>query len=300
MPSQISNHDPIPYHFTFDAIGTTWHLTFSGPFSDAAADTLMLRVHQRIDVYDQTYSRFRPDSMVSTIARQAGDYLLPADAELLFSLYERLYVCTNGLVTPLIGQVMVDAGYDAEYSLVSKGLRTPPRWQDVIDYQAPTLHVSQPVLLDFGAAGKGYLTDLIASLLVSAGCTTYLIDAGGDIRLQYPELQSIGLEHPFDTALAIGVAELDSGSICGSSGNRRAWGEYTHIISPLMLESPTEIAAVWVVASTGLLADGLATALFFVPPTALAEFQFTYAIVYADLSLAVSAGFPANFFTDPK
>ena len=63
--------------------------------------------------------------------------------------------------------------------------------------------------------------------------------------------------------------------------------------------------ASWVVAEekdnehpTGL-ADGLATALFLVPPDALAaRFSFSCALMYADRQAVVSDEFPGRFFTD--
>ena len=51
------------------------------------------------------------------MARAAGQYHLPDDAKPMFDLYYKLYAATDGKCTPLIGQVLVDAGYDANYSL---------------------------------------------------------------------------------------------------------------------------------------------------------------------------------------
>jgi thiamine biosynthesis lipoprotein len=79
------------------------------------------------------------------------------------------------------------------------------------------------------------------------------------------------------------------------------WDVYHHIIDPHSLKSPRHIRAVWVVADTGLLADGLATALFFCPAATLAKsYNFAYAMVYDDYSLEHSDNFPATFFTDAE
>jgi thiamine biosynthesis lipoprotein len=53
------------------------------------------------------------------------------------------------------------------------------------------------------------------------------------------------------------------------------------------------------VADTGLLADGLATALFFADAAMLQKhYNFEYAIVNNDFSLERSPNFPATFFTE--
>jgi thiamine biosynthesis lipoprotein len=109
----------------------------------------------------------------------------------------------------------------------------------------------------------------------------------------------IALEHPDDPAMAIGIARISNQSICGSSGNRRAWGVYHHIINPHSLTSPQHTRALWVIARNGLTADGLATALFFVPAEVLAtNFDFEYAIINEDYSLHHSMNFPAEFYTN--
>jgi thiamine biosynthesis lipoprotein len=267
--------------------------------NDAEQTDIIQKICVRIAEFDKNYSRFRGDSLVSTMAKQAGEYVMPDDAPPLFDLYETLYRLTDGAVTPLIGQVLVDAGYDASYSLKSGEVHTPPRYEEVISYAHPKLILKQPALLDFGAAGKGYLIDIVGDLLKREGVLNFSIDAGGDIlhSRTKPALR-VGLENPFDAKQVVGVAELGKGSICGSAGNRRVWGKYHHIINPHTLTSPQDIVAVWAIADTALVADGLTTALFFTSPDILRKaYSFEYALLRSDMSLESSSGFPAEFFT---
>ena len=233
------------------------------------------------------------------MARAPGRYQLPPDAQPLFDLYEQLYGLSGGAVTPLVGQLLADAGYDAAYSLQPGSLRQTPRWPDVLAYDFPYLTLARPALLDVGAAGKGYLVDIISALLDHDGITAYCVDAAGDMRHRasrdYP--LEVGLEHPDNPAQVIGVAQLSNQSLCGSAGHRRAWAGFTHIIDPRTSSSPTHIKALWVTAATTLLADALTTALYFMPPQTLAEiYNFDYAILYKDYSLEYSHGFPATFY----
>jgi thiamine biosynthesis lipoprotein len=286
---------------TFEAIGTTWNIEVFDDISESAATKLKQKILARIDIYDKNYSRFRDDSLVTLIATEPGRYTLPDDAKPLLDLYEQLYKSTGGIVTPLIGQTLSDAGYDAQYSLKPGKVSAPPRWKDAMDYDFPHLTTRQPVLLDFGAAGKGYLVDIISNMLRHDGIKNYCVDAGGDMvyRTTSSKPLQIGLEHPLDSSMAVGVAKIHNQSLCGSAGNRRAWGRYTHIISPNSLASPTDIAAVWVTADSGLVADGIATALFFVSAAKIRPaFRFEYAIIRSDMSLQHSVAFPAQFFTE--
>jgi thiamine biosynthesis lipoprotein len=295
----------------FEAIGTAWAVDIYEPIALDQATRLEAAVRARIDVFDQHYSRFRPDSLITAMATTAGRYELPDDAEPLFDLYRELYDRTAGAVTPLIGQTLSDAGYDATYTLGRQRrpqLTPPPRWDEVLTYEYPRLTLERPALLDLGAAGKGYLVDLVCALLEQRfGLTAYCVDAGGDLRYHHPAAAAapplrVGLEHPEDATQVIGVAELPSGtSLCGSGTNRRAWGEYHHIMSPHTLDSPRHLLAVWTVASTTLLADALTTALFLVDAATLTSYyDFEYALVGADHSLEHSPGFPAAFFTVPS
>ncbi len=281
----------------FEAIGTRWIIELSAP--DTMHADLQAAVIARIEQFDRNYSRFRSDSLVTTMSKKAGRYRLQGDGKAMLDLYQELYELTDGLVTPLIGQTLSDAGYDANYSLQSKPLSKPPKWDEVLAYSFPELTLKKQVLLDFGACGKGYLVDIIGELLASRGVNTFLINAGGDIVHRGTEPIEIGLEHPENPDEAIGIFNLDNKALCGSAGNRRIWGAYHHIINPQTLASPTDIRALWVSAETTLLADGLSTALFFVHPKVLQKrYNFTYAILAADYSLSHSPDFPARFFTE--
>lgn len=280
----------------FEAIGTRW--TIQAACNDSTWTEITQRIQKRIEIFDQTYSRFRDDSWVAQLAKKPGAYQLPKDAYPLLQFYDQLYVATKGKVTPLIGQTISDAGYDAKYSLKSKALRNPPRWEDVIEYDKTKITLHQPALLDFGAAGKGYLVDIIGDLLADSGLTEFLINAGGDIlyRSKTDEELRVGLENPQNTSEVIGVASIKNQSLCASAGSRRQWGKYHHLIDPQNLESPTEIIASWVIAPTTMLADGLATALFFVEPDKLTDFDFSYARLHHDMSLERSKDFSAEIY----
>lgn len=285
--------------FVFDAIGTTWQIDIktSSPLKEKAH--LLTEIKDCIAVFDRSYSRFRSDSLITKMSLEKGMYTLPHDAKPLFDLYKKLYTLTDGAFTPLIGQLLVDCGYDAAYSFTPKPLQDVPRWEDVLMYDFPNLTVLTPVLLDFGAAGKGYLTDCVGDLLKANEIESYTIDASGDILYQDKSNKKlrVGLENPKDTKQVIGIAEILNESICGSAVNRRAWGNFHHIMHPHTKTSVKNIVATWVIAQNGLLADALASCLFFSPAKKFQDlYDFSYAMIYEDFSLEKSPNFPAEFF----
>lgn len=146
------------------------------------------------------------------------------------------------------------------------------------------LTAAAPVLLDVGAIGKGRLVDLVARTLRAEGVEDFVIDAGGDVRAAGSLRPRIGLEDPRDAGRIVGVLPLEDASLCASGVNRRAWGDGLHHILDARTGAPTRrVAATWVRASTAMLADGLATALFFTEPQRLRErFAFDFALIRSD------------------
>lgn len=281
---------------TFPALGTEWSIETETPLTPSTKHTLL----KRLAIFDATYSRFRNDSLVTTISKTPGTYTFPADAPALFRFYYQLYKATDGAVTPLVGDLLSDLGYDASYSLQPKARRRAvPAWDDCLQWEGRTLTITRPVLLDFGAAGKGYAADIVAKLLTTAGHHNYVVDASGDIVCHGTSVQErIGLEDPRDPSRIIGVATVHHASLCASATNRRAWGNgLHHVVDPFAIAPTTRIAATWVVATNGLTADGLATALFLAEPAVLQEFPFEYVRLFTDGSVDYSPGFPGELYT---
>lgn len=285
----------LPHKQRFSALGTEWSIETARPLPR----DLMVQIETRIEAFDTTYSRFRSDSHVARLAKSGGTEQFPDDLAPLMRLYQSLYELTEGAVTPLIGDALVAAGYDAQYSLRPGGQVDTPRWEAVLAWHDSELTVRQPVTLDFGAAGKGYLVDIVAELLEQAGIKEYVVDASGDLRHRGVSSDRVGLEHPDDATRVIGVVEVANRSLCASATNRRAWGPGLHHVFDPRTQSPVrDVAATWVMADTALVADGLATALFFVPPDRLvATYAFEYVRLHSDGSLDYSANFSGELFT---
>jgi FAD:protein FMN transferase len=284
-----------PSERRFEAIGTSWRLDTAAPLGDAEFAAIL----RRIDGFDRAYSRFRADSLVSRLAREGGTVEFPADAPPLFALYDTLYRATAGAMTPLVAASLERLGYDAGYGLAPVGPPLPsPSWQDSITVDGTRVTAAEPVLLDVGAAGKGYLVDLVHDELAALGAGESTVDASGDLVHEGADALRVALEHPYDASRAIGVVEV-TGALCASAANRRAWGDGLHHVLDGRTGLPVhEVAATWVLADTALVADGIATALFLADPAALAgDFEFRYVRMFTDGRAEWSADLPGEVFT---
>lgn len=280
--------------WTFDAIGTGWQIDSREPLAaDVQAEVLAC-----VEEFDRTWSRFRPDSVVSQMAERAGVWPISNEIEILFDWYDELFSATDAAVNPLIGNALAGLGYDADYTLQHSGQPAAiPDWM-LFDWADQRISTREPVLLDIGAAGKGLLVDLVQEV-VGDHTRQFSIDASGDIFHNDAPIR-VALEHPLNPTMAIGVAMLhDEMALCASAVNRRAWGDGLHHILDARTGRPTrDVIATWVVAPQSCMrADGLATAYFFAGPEALlGGYPHEFVRMFADGRLESSPGFPGEVF----
>jgi len=262
--------------WTFNATGTRWCIT--SPTSLDAADRAAVR--DRIEDYERVFSRFRPDSTVTSASREAGSFALPAEADDLFTVYRVAGALTDGAVNPLVGGSLEALGYGPEPTLRAGPARRPaPAFDHAAHWDGARLHTRGPIHLDVGAAGKGQLADLVLGRLRARGLTArgpVVVDAGGDLVRDPGRgdpgrgnpgrsggTERIGLESPFDAGQVIGVVTLGAGAVAGSGIGKRAWAGHHHIVDARSGVPTRGILATWAIAPSALLADISATSLFF-------------------------------------
>jgi thiamine biosynthesis lipoprotein len=131
------------------------------------------------------------------------------------------------------------------------------------------MSLASAALIDIGALGKGRLVDLVATAVDDVE-GALVVDAGGDMAVRGET--RVGLEHPFDSTKAIGIATVRDQALCASATNRRAWGDGLHHVLDARTGIPVRTwAATWAFAPDAMHADAVATALFFDGGPALAE-----------------------------
>lgn len=290
--------------FSFEAIGTRWEIETLIPLGTGARQSIL----DRIEVFEAVYSRFRADSLVSRIAAapNGGCFDFPEDSLALFSRYDRLHAITAGAVDPLVGRTLELLGYDRNYTLkptsdlIRQEVKESDRavWSKDIIRQGSSLITRCAVVIDVGAVGKGYLVDIVSEILRDAGFDQFVVDGGGDIRHFGGSTLRVGLEHPFNPKMAIGVAALQGRALCASAVNRRAWGDGLHHVLDARTGLPVrDVVATWAVADDAATADGLATALFFVGQEQLVDdFDFEFVRMFADGHAEASGNFKGELY----
>lgn len=144
------------------------------------------RIAAFLDLYEQTLSRFRQDSLVAAMRRaeHGGSFDFPDWTAGLFDLYDALYEASDGAIDPCVGEDLTRLGYGPAYTFAAQpdagervgAVHGRVSWGDV-ERHGCTLVTRGPVSLDFGACGKGYAVDLIAGILRGES-TCLLGDAG--------------------------------------------------------------------------------------------------------------------------
>ncbi len=289
-----------PRKFAFESMGTHWAVTVWDAMGSAAFTELERAIIARAREFEALYSRFRTDSLVWDLARSPGVHTVPRELVEMLQLYARLNALSDGKCNPLVGFTLSDLGYDADYTLVPQAqIRATPEFSQTLRIlDDERIELAAPALIDLGALGKGYFVDIMVGMLREKGLRRFLSDGSGDVYYEgdgYP--LRVGLEDPADPTKAIGVATLLKGSLCGSAGNRRKWGDVHHIIDPDTGRSASGIAAAWVTADTAVLADGLTTCVFLTEPERYREaFGCEYLLMNSERKVKRSEGFEAELF----
>jgi thiamine biosynthesis lipoprotein len=252
-------------------MNTDLHLTIrldhGGPAERARAESTLDACVAWLVTFEQTCSRFLPDSELVALNAAAG---VPfAASDLLFAVVAHALDAateTGGLFDPTILPALQAAGYTRSFdeigrreveaaaspldSAATSGTSwRPGTWRDVqLDRDRRAITLPAGVALDLGGIAKGWAADELASRFLGA-FPAYLIDLGGDLRVQGgPEADRpwiIGVADPRD---AIGALEsshespplagipLGEGGIATSGDARRWWlrggARQHHLIDP--------------------------------------------------------------------
>lgn len=264
-----------------ETMGTSWSVRLSAA-RDAGLRALHAGIEAQLALVVRQMSTWESDSDISRYNRADAGQWLPIAPEFTHVLGCALAIAnaSDGAFDPTVGALVGlwgfgaqahDAHPDAE-SLAAARARSG--WRRIA-LDADNSRMLQPggLQLDLSAIAKGFAADRVAALLRDAGIAGALVDVGGELvgHGRKPDgepwqvLVEAGPEED-DHRLEPRVLALD-GLAVATSGDRwhhytRNGRRYTHTIDPRSGEPVAHsLAAVSVVASDAMHADGWATAL---------------------------------------
>jgi len=145
------------------------------------------------------------------------------------------------------------------------------------DCEIPALRKAHADLyIDLSAWAKGYAADILADLLVANGIDNFLVEVGGEIRVQGINSSgkdwAVAVEKPMPNGREVQTVLNISNTGLATSGDYRNYFEhdglrYSHTIDPRNGRPVThKLASVTVIHKSAAKADGLATALLVLGP----------------------------------
>ncbi len=240
-----------------------------------AAEAEALRIEAK-------FSRYRPQSVLSELNRQAGHgpVVIDDETELLLRAALDLGRLTGGRFDPTVGVLRRVWNFKTPRVPTAQELAEA---LVLVDATAVSLRCGTVELLrigmelDLGGVGKEYAADRVAQVLLARGVSCALINFLGDVRTLGRRGDgrpwSVGIQDPRDRSRCLGAIRVGEGAGIATSGDYERGFEldgerYHHILDATTGHPARGLASVTVVAPTAFEAGRLATASFLLGPAA--------------------------------
>ena len=217
--------------FSFTAMGSPCEVIYAAR-SHAAAEAFRDTVVDWVSAFENQFSFYRKDSLVSRVNRDAGGEGVAIDetATELLSLCNWYYWLTEGVFDPTAGPLLRLWDYhDPEAAIPSEGQVAAARdlvgWSRV-EYDEGRLRLPEPgMAIDFGGIGKEYAIDQVMAIASREGMRDVLVNFGHDVRMMGCAPQGgmwrVGLEDPRSPERCWSGVSIDNGAVCTSGDYRR-------------------------------------------------------------------------------
>ena len=244
--------------------------------------SILKEYHRLFDIYHE----YAGINNLCTLNKNAGKEAIIVDKKLIdFLLYcKDLYALTNGKTNVMMGAVLKLWHDEREAASDNPNSAKLPDMENLkkaslhtsidlleIDTEKNTVRISDPdALIDVGAIGKGYATEMSAQFLEEKGCNSYVLDIGGNIRIIGTKIDGTGwltgIKDPINRGEYSFFTRISDIS-CVTSGDYERYytvegKRYHHIIDSDTLMPSEYFASVTIFTKNSGLADALSTALF--------------------------------------
>ncbi|TYC58176.1 FAD:protein FMN transferase [Marinobacter sp. BW6] len=260
--------------------GTSYHINVVLTEDQQRLETLASGIDEVLEDVDASMSTWRDDSELSRFNQQSDQSeWTPVSAGLFEVLQkaEEISTMTDGAFDVTIGPVVNLWGFGpkarpeqvpSEESL-AKALAATGFDNLELRADPPAVRATPPQYVDLSAIAKGYGVDVVARFLESEGVEAYLVEIGGEVRVngRKPDGSTwrLAIEQPVSEGREVNrVVALESRAMA-TSGDYRNYYEsegrrYSHTIDPATGEPIAhKLASVTVITDDCMTADALAT-----------------------------------------
>lgn len=252
---------------------------------EAVLESILASVPQWFETWEQTLSRFRPDSELSRLNTAVKGQFHPMSDTLCAVLAAALDAAedSDGIVSPTVLDWLENAGYRTSFEpiVVTTTLLpltlvpaapvapAPSAWREIaLDRVAREVSLPPNTRIDLGGVAKGWAADQAADRLCAHGAV--LVDAGGDISVRQPcrvEAAAdtphsfvIGIANPHEPSNDLEWLSISEGGVATSGRDYRCWWRNDkpmhHLIDPRTgLPAQTDILSATVIAPSAQQAD---------------------------------------------
>lgn len=272
LPSYSSNLHK--YHQV--SMGTVIEITLQGD-DEQAAQKASLQAFQEIKRIEQLMSPWIETSDVSRLNRSAGTEWVKISPE-TFDVIQRSQKI-SGLsegafditIAPLI-QIWRKARErgDPPSSEEVKKILNLVNFRNLLTRSDGKVFLKKKgMAIDLGGIAKGYAVDRAFGILASLGYKNLIINAGGDLRTggsKNNQPWSIGIQHPRSAEKIMATISMSDTAIATSGDYEKFFfhqgKRYHHILNPKTGFPADGCQSVTILCKDGMMADGLATAVF--------------------------------------
>jgi thiamine biosynthesis lipoprotein len=231
-------------HVSFHAMAADNELQFYWPRRREArgvAEIIIAEV-RRIEA---KYSRYREDSVITRINRNAGIGAVPVDEETaaLLNYADACHKQSDGLFDITSG--VLRRAWDFRRAVLPSAEQIASLlplicWQRVEWTNAEVRLPAAGMELDFGGIGKEYAADRAAAVALQAGVAHGFVNLAGDVRVIGPHPDgspwTIGIVHPRRPGQVIARVAIQAGGLATSGDYERYFEvegrRYCHILNP--------------------------------------------------------------------
>ena len=252
--------------------------------STAQAQPAIRQAFDRIAALENILSDYQPESELNRVCRTASDHPVRVSGDLFHVLAasQRLAAQTGGAFDITVGP-LTHLWRQARYShrlpdakALSDAYRHCGYRKLYLDAEGQTVKLAEPGMqLDVGAIGKGYAADEAMAVLRRYNIQSALVSVSGDLAFSHPPPGKSGWRIAIDSlahtaAVQTKVLSLRDGS-ASTSGDAEQHLDlgtvrYSHIIDPRTGKALTQPMTVTLIATRGIDADSLATAVCVLGP----------------------------------